>query len=205
MKNKNSIIILAIVLVIIGIVCAVYVCVGRNNTTGGIIAENQVRTKVSDNENIKNEVQDELELRGNAYNPEEGTDVNGNKLSTIVEAGKPMIVLYWNTKEESGMEAVKMLQKYYADYKDSVTFMLIVAMDNEEEDKTPAEEFIAENEIEIPVMYEVVLDPASTANEINNIPTLLVVNKHGEKINSMMDHITEDAIEANLDIIAENF
>ena len=184
MKKKIIIYVLIAVLFISAIVVTIVSRNGEKEELSTNLDKNIVQN------NTTPEV-DELELRG-------------DKFSGISEAGKPMIILYCNPKEESSMEAVKLLQSCYADYQEQVTFRVIVAMDNEEENGS-ADSFIAENNIEIPVMYELVFDPESTANEIDNIPTLLMVSKRGEKINTLIDHITEDAIKANLDILTENY
>lgn len=184
MKKK----IIIYLLIALLIVSAIVVTIVARNVEKEELPKNTIQNNVTPET-------DELELRG---------DMAGNKISAISEAGKPMIILYWNPKEESSMEAVKILQSFYANYNEQVTFRAIVAMDNEEE-KESAGNFIAENNIEIPVMYENIIDAESTANEISNIPTLLMVNKRGEKINTMIDHITADAVEANLDILAENY
>lgn len=184
MNKKIIICVLIVILFISAIVITIVARNGEKENLSTDLGENVVQNDITAE-------LDELELRG-------------DKFSGISEAGKPMIILYCNPKEESSMEAVKMLQNCYANYQEKVTFRVIVAMDNEEE-KGSADSFIAENNIEIPVTYELVIDSESTANEISNVPTLLMVNKRGEKINSLIDHITEDAINANLDILTENY
>lgn len=156
--------------------------------------------------NVDNRIE-ELELIGDKYKPEETMDKDGNTVSNELEEGRPMITLYWNTKEDSSKEALKILQIFYSQskYVEKINFSAVAVVENFEEEKSEIENFIAENNIEVPVVYKTATNSEGMENDIANIPTLLVVNKKGEVINNMMNNITADSIEANLDIISENY
>lgn len=173
------------------------------NISQNDIPKENLQSQEENNEEI-NAKMDALELSGNQYKPETVVDKEGNSLTANLEENKPMITLYWNTKEEASKEALKFMQEKYSAYKDRVTFTAIATLDNMEEEKPLVESFITENNIEIPIVYST-SDSSNTVNEIANIPTILVINKDGQVINTLINNITVDVIEANLDIITENF
>lgn len=208
MKKKIIIIVLIIALFAVAVGVNFIAMKQKQQNAPMNIAQNDIpkenlQVQEEDNEEI-NAKMDALELSGNQYKPETVVDKDGNSLTANLEENKPMITLYWNTKEEASKEALKFMQKKYSAYKDKVTFKAIATLDNMEEEKPFVESFITENNIEIPIVYST-SDSSNTVNEIANIPTILVINKDGQVINTLINNITVDVIEANLDIITENF
>lgn len=168
--------------------------------------ENKVNENITsqDNSDTNTVIQDdELDLTGDAYIAADAQDKDGNTITVKTENGKPMMMLFWNLTEENSMELLKDLQTYYDNYKDKVTFSAVAVVDFEQ--KADVEKFISENKIEVPVVYDSVDGSISKANNVSNVPTLLSINKKGEVINNLISNIDSDVIEANLDIISENF
>ena len=67
------------------------------------------------------------------------------------------------------------------------------------------EKYINENNISIPVVYDTKEGALVLENNITNFPTILMINKNGEIINTLTSEINDDIIEANLDILSENY
>lgn len=208
MKKKIIIIVLIIILFAVAVGVNFIAMKQKQQNAPMNISQNDIpkenlQSQEENNEEI-NAKMDALELSGNQYKPETVVDKEGNSLTANLEENKPMITLYWNTKEEASKEALKFMQEKYSAYKDRVTFTAIATLDNMEEEKPLVESFITENNIEIPIVYST-SDSSNTVNEIANIPTILVINEDGQVINTLINNITVDVIEANLDIITENF
>lgn len=217
MTKKRIIIgILIVLLLIAGIVVNIIAMQGRkqlseNNNMSTNFAENVnnsdenkvLNTTLADISNIISE--DELELGGDKYNSADVQDKDGNNVTLDVEENKPMVILFWNSAEESAVDALKILQSNLEKYGEKITFSAVAVVDNFEEAKQEIENVIAENEITIPVVYDTVEASLSTANNVSKIPSVVIVNKKGEIINTVTEDINQDVIEANLDIIAENF
>lgn len=217
MTKKRIIIgILIVLLLIAGIVVNIIAMKGRkqlseNNNMSTNVAENVnnssenkvLNTTLADVSNIISE--DELELGGDKYNSADVQDRDGNNVTLDIEENKPMVILFWNNTEEDAVDALKILQSNLEKYSEKITFSAVAVVDNSEEAKQEVENVIAENEITIPVVYDTVDASLSTANNVSKIPSVVIINKKGEIINTVTEDINQDVIEANLDIIAENF
>lgn len=157
------------------------------------------------NTDLTNITEEDLELSGEKYNVADVQDKDGNTTTLELEENKPMVMLFWNNTEDASMEALKNLQSFYDKYSEKITFASIVVADSFEENKSEVEKVITENEITIPVYYDTLDASASKANNVSNVPSLVMINKKGEKINTVTEDINTDVIEANLDILAENY
>lgn len=170
-----------------------------NNNT-----ENRVpNTTLADIANVI--LEDELELGGDKYNPADVQDKDGNTVTLETEENKPMVILFWNDTEEGAIDALKVLQDNTEKYGDKITFSAIAVVDNSEEAKQNIENIISENGITIPVAYDTIDASLSTANNVSKIPSAVIINKKGEIINTVTNDINQDVIEANLDIVTENY
>ena len=162
-----------------------------NNNT-----ENRVpNTTLADIANVI--LEDELELGGDKYNPADVQDKDGNTVTLETEENKPMVILFWNDTEEGAIDALK--------YGDKITFSAVAVVDNSEEAKQNIENIISENGITIPLAYDTIDASLSTANNVSKIPSAVIINKKGEIINTVTNDINQDVIEANLDIVTENY
>ena len=207
MKNKKTVItfVLIGVLLTLAIVVNIIALSGKNE-----IKENhQTQTNLSTEfENIvENNVitEEDLELVGEKYVPADVKDTNNNDTILEAEEDKPMILVFWNTSNVNSIEALKVIQSFYEKYNDNVKFSSVAVIDEFNENKEKVENFITENNITIPIMYDTVNNSLTTANNITKIPTILMINKNAEIINTLADEINEDIIEANLDILSENY
>lgn len=183
----------------------------ENNNISTNVAENVnsntenkvLNTSLADVSNIISE--DELELGGDKYNSADVQDRDGNNITLDTEENKPMVILFWNNTEASAIDTLKILQSNVEKYGEKITFSAVAVVDNSEEAKQEVEKVIEENDITMPVLYDTVDASLTTANNVSKIPSVVIINKKGEIINTVTDDINQDVIEANLDIIVENF
>lgn len=215
-KKRIIVFILIALLLISGIVVNIIAMQGRKeldkkDNISTNIAENVdnnienkvLNTSLADVSNIINE--EDLELSGDKYNSFDVQDKDGNTVKLGLEENKPMVLLFWNNIEEVSVDALKLLQGYVEKYGEKVTFSSVAVIENSDEEKQDVEKVISENEITIPIVYDTEDGAASKANNISKIPSIVMINKKGEIINTVSDDINEDVIEANLDILVENF
>lgn len=221
-KKRIVIFVLIALLLIAGIVVNIIAWKGRedikkeqNQSTN--IAENVDNTSENETSNntflnnslantdLNNITEEDLELSGDKYNLADVQDKDGNTTTLELEENKPMIMLFWNTTEDVSIETLKNLQSFYDKYSEKITFASIVVADSFEENKSDVEKVVAENEITMPVYYDTIDASASKANNVSNVPSLVMINKKGEKINTVTEDINTDVIEANLDILSENY
>jgi len=179
-----------------------------DNTSKKEDTQNVVKNEATNNEeNNENTMNEELELTGDKYNPADVIDKDGNTVTLETEENKPMVVLYWNAGNEGSIEALEVLQSFYDKYQEKVNFVAMAVVNNYEEEKANVETVLADKNITMLAYYDGVDGSSANANNVSNIPTLLVVNKNAEIINKVVDEVPKsaDAVEANLDIITENF
>jgi thiol-disulfide isomerase/thioredoxin len=126
-------------------------------------------------------------------------DENGNEISLDSFSGKPVFILFWKNEEDSE-KMLEILNKLYSSYSNKVTFLSIT----DYSEKNMASQYIAENNIQIPVYYE----QNSAANQAYNIsvyPSIVIKDKNNTIINVKEGLQDEDSILANLDILSENY
>ncbi len=147
-----------------------------------------------------------LELSGEKYSVSHLYDENNNEVTLDQYADKPMVLLFFNTKELKASDAILLLEENYEKYKSQINFVNIALIDGVVETKENIANYITDNSITMPVLY----DSEYTAKEeykVEKIPTFVFVNKNQEIINTIdeEENITQDVIEANLDILSENY
>lgn len=145
-----------------------------------------------------------LELTGNAYKPSVVQDKDGNETTLADFSDKPMVLLFFSTTEETSTESLEILKNYYEEYKNKINFVVVSVIDGVTETKETVEEYITSSNIQIPVVYDTNYT-AKEEYEISTVPTFVFVNKNQEVINKIEEDINDDVIEANLDILAENY
>lgn len=178
-----------------------------DNTTekGENVVKDEVTNNEENNENTMTE--EELELTGDKYIKADVIDKDGNTVTLETEENKPMVILYWNAENESSIEALEVLQSFYDKYQEKVNFVAMAVVNNYEEEKANVETILTDKNITMSAYYDGIDGSSANANNVSNIPTLLVVNKNAEIINKVIDEVpkSSDVVEANLDIITENF
>lgn len=202
MSNKKLIILGMAILIAAIVVWGVFIFTNKSNNNNVISnAENIENTNQSTNE-------DDLELHGELYSSSLIYDEENNKKELSEFSYKPMALFFFNTSEIDCYEIMEILQKNYDTYKEKVNFINIAVIDGVSETKGNVIEYVKSNNITMPVLYDTDYS-AKNEYEVNEIPTLVFINKHKEIINTVSkyknEEIDEDLIQANLDILSENY
>lgn len=116
------------------------------------------------------------------------------KLSEYSET--PIMLLFWNPENEDSVEVLKKVNTKYGDYKEKIKFLMISTS------KEIPEEI--KNEISMEIYYDLNNECQEKYN-VATIPTMVYIDDNNEVINAKSGVPSNDAIEANLDIISNNF
>ncbi len=108
---------------------------------------------------------------------------------------KPIMMIFWNSKNEDSVELIKRVDKLYDNYKDDVNFFLIST--DQEVNET------IEEEIEAPIYYDFYQE-ATRNLELDDIPAIVTIDKEGNIGNAKGGLASSDMLEANLDILTDN-
>ena len=94
-----------------------------------------------------------------------------------------------------------MLNSKYDEYKDKIIFLPISMSDGKVESIESVQEFLRVSEIPMEVYYDLDTNAASMYN-VKEIPTFVFIKKDNTVLNKMEGVKSEDAILANLQILA---
>ena len=186
MENKKIIILAIILVVIFMIICA---CELLFNSEKQIIKNDEeveeIEEEISKTKDIK------VTYKDITIYKEDGKE---EKLSDYKDM--PIMILFWNEKNEDSVEDLKKVDKLYSKYEDKIKFFMINTSDKTNEK--------LKNEISIEIYYDTYKE-AEKKYGIEEVPTLIYINKGNEVFNAKTGFTTVDALEANLDILSENF
>lgn len=186
MKDKKNIILLivAIVFVILAIYY-VYDVYKTNKEPKTIYSNNNVTQKTN-------------------YNNFKVYDKENKEVVLENYKDKPVVILFWQTSNSKSVELLKNINSKYEQYKDKIIFLPISMTDGKTESVGSVENFLAASEISIPVYYDLDKDAASIYT-ITEAPTFVFIKKDNTVLNKKEGTISEDALLASLDILAENY
>lgn len=109
---------------------------------------------------------------------------------------KPVMILFFNENNEDSIKVLKKVNEMYPYYKDKIEFFMI-NVSQEVNEKI-------EEEVELEIYYDF-YNEASRSYSISEYPSMIYIDKTNEVFNAKAGFTTTDALEANLDILAENF
>lgn len=223
MKEKKNIILLifAVIFFAIALIFFMWSFFGEHNTNiqiGDIIGNNSIiKNKEDANKNSDvNEVdretenisEDEIDNSGNveASNTQDVENVSYTDITVYSESnaevslsqysGKPVMLLFWSPENEDSVSVLKKVNGMHNNYTDKVEFLMIsTSKDISEELK---------NEISMDIYYDLNKEYQTKYN-VETIPTMIYIDKENTVMNAKSGMPSSDAIEANLDILADNF
>ena len=122
-------------------------------------------------------------------------DSTGNSIKLSDYKDSPIMVLFWNSENEDSVEMLNRINEQYDNYKEYIKFIAI-----QTGEQTTAEL----QDIKFPIYYDK-NEEIVKIYHIEELPTMLYINKENEIFNSKIGLTSVDALTANLDILAENF
>lgn len=228
MKGKKNIILLifAVILFIIALAFFMWSFFGEHNTNikfDGILEKEKssnndiAQNKVEKKNGTTNEEQEENgnEDEENVVNNEDGAEVSNtqdvenvsytditvfkedNTETTLSEfSGKPVMLLFWNSENEDSINVLKKVNEIYKNYDGKIEFLMVSTSKEIPEN--------LKNEISVNVYYDL-NNEYQTKYNVEIVPTMVYIDKENKIMNAKSGVPSSDAIEANLDILADNF
>lgn len=219
MKEKKNIILLifAIVFFIIAAIFFMWSFFGEHNINIEIddiidnntsLDSNRVQNKVEIDDKLNSDEVEEIDNSGNAEvsNTQDVenisyTDIivyneNNTEISLSEYAGKPLMLLFWNPENEDSVEVLKKVNEKHDKYTNKIEFLMVSTSKDIPE--------ALKNEISMNIYYDL-NNEYQTKYNVETIPTMIYIDKENSIMNAKSGVPSSDAIEANLDILADNF
>lgn len=195
MKDKKTVIFLVVAIIIF--ICALIFAVWSKNAIDNKNSNENEIEQIADttNTSTQEEVSQTKDLNA-VYEDFTTVDDEGKEIKLSDYKDQAVMVLFWNSENEDSIEMLKRVNAMYPKYKDTVKVLAI----NTKNEK----DLEILNEIEVPVYYDQNQEIVNQYN-ITELPAMLYINAQNEVFNSKTGLTTNDALEANFDILAENF
>ena len=195
MKNKKSIyfLIFAIIIFIVMLLFFIYVQFFEETKNSFEKVEKQeieVMNKMRE-ENIEEENKSITKDFEANYMDFMVFDKSGNSIRLSDYKDSPIMIVFLDDNEES-KEFFKNINEVYDNYKNIINFILITVGENEIENRN------------IPVYFDKEKEVVKEYN-ITEFPVMICLNRQNEIFNSKVGCPSKDALEANLDILSENY
>ncbi len=112
----------------------------------------------------------------------------------------PVMVLFWNSDNAESVEMLKRVNQLYEMYNNKIQFLAVSTQD------INIDAFIQQYswEVTMPIYFDLNQEYANTL-KIEELPAMLYINKENEVFNAKTGLTTNDALEANLDVLIENY
>ena len=158
----------------------------NNNDNINKILENVV---VLDEESETVDITD-VEYKDIALYKEDGTKV---ELSSFKD--KPVMILFWNKDNQDSVKVLEKVEEMHKKYEEKITFLMVdTAKEIDKEIK---------NAISMEIYYDFSGEAAKNYN-VDTVPSMIYIDKNNEILNAKKGFTTSDALEANLDLLADN-
>lgn len=182
--SKKSIIMLvcAIILLVGAVVFVVWV----NNSSVHQEEEKEVLNEVSDTRDIANARYSDFTV----YKADK-TEV---KLSDF--ESKATMLLFFNESSDESMQVLQKVEDMYKDYEDKINFIMINTAKEVNND--------LQKDYTLEIYYDFYEEAARNYN-VKTMPSMIYINDVQEVFNAKEGFTTTDALEANLDILSNNF
>ena len=123
-------------------------------------------------------------------------DENDNETQLSEFKDMPVMLLFFNKENEDSMKVLKKVEDVYKNFEDKIKFIMINTA--EEVDST------LKDEHKIKIYYDFYKAAARSYN-VNEVPSMIFINKDNEVFNAKSGLISSDALDANLNILIENY
>lgn len=123
-------------------------------------------------------------------------DVSGNKVKLSDYKNQAAMILFWNSNNADSVEMLRRVNAFSEKYAEKVKILAIDTLDENPEELLQG--------ITIPIYYDKDRSAQNNYN-ITELPSMVYINKENEVYNSKIGLTSIDALEANFDIMAENY
>lgn len=180
------------IFIIIGIcvaICVIIILIGNLLYSIGNKNANNMANTVIDEESKTKDIKD-VEYGEIVIYKEDGTEV---KLSD--SKGKPVMLLFWNEENEDSVAVLEKVESLYKNYNDVINFYMISTSQN------------VSKKIKEKLSIDIYYDVDGLAQEkynVEELPSMIYINRKNEVFNAKSGFTSTDALEANLEILYDN-
>lgn len=180
------------IFIIIGIcvaICVIIILIGNLLYNIGNKNANNMANTVIDEESKTKDIKD-VEYGEIVIYKEDGTEV---KLSD--SKGKPVMLLFWNEENEDSVAVLEKVESLYKNYNDVINFYMISTSQNVSQK--------IKEKLSIDIYYDVD-GLAQEKYNVEELPSMIYINRKNEVFNAKSGFTSTDALEANLEILYDN-
>lgn len=188
MKKNILIIVISLIIAVLCVGFFVYTLTLENTT----LEKEEVLKDVE----VKNEVSKTQDIENVNYNDTTLFKSDNTEVKISDYKDKPIMLLFFNEESEESIEVLKKVEELYPNYKDTIQFFMINTA------KEVNEEF--EKDYTLEIYYDFYEETAIKYN-VAQVPSMIYINELNEVFNAKEGFTTTDALEANLDILSNNF
>lgn len=183
MKKNTLIILISIIIFVVALAFFIYSSNVNENLTEeqNIVIEEEI-SKTKDIDDVK--YKDFIIYR---------SDNSEVKLSDYVDT--PVMLLFFSEENDDSMKVLKKVEEMYKNYEGKIQFLMINTAEEVNEN--------LKNEYTIEIYYDFYKEAARNYN-ITELPSMIYINELNEVFNAKAGFTTTDALEANLDILAND-
>lgn len=182
MKKNIIMLVFAIILIIVAVIFYVWVLnFNAKPQQEDVFVEEVSRTK---------DLED-VEYSECVFYKEDRSEV---KLSDYKD--KAAMILFWSPENEDSVAVLKKVDSMYEKYKDKINFFMINTSEKTDEN--------LKKEISMEIFYDLYKE-GSVKYNIEEIPSMIYITENNEIFNAKSGFTTTDALEANLDLISNNY
>lgn len=125
-------------------------------------------------------------------------DANGNAVQLRDMAGKPTVINFWATWCGYCVQEMPHFDKLYAEYGETVNFMMVDLTDGERETEKVAQAYIRQQGYTFPLYFDKEMS-AADAYRISSIPVTLFIDKEGKLAKKHLGAMDEETLRAYLE------
>lgn len=136
------------------------------------------------------------DLEGITYVDFSFEDNSGNLVKLSESKDMATVVCFWNPDNQDSVDVLKKIDAMNEKYEETIKFYMINTSDEMPED--------LKNGLSIDVYYDK-LKEGTSKFYITEVPSIIYIQKNNEVLHAKAGLTSTDALEANFDILSENF
>lgn len=192
MKEKNKLLIIILVLVVLIAGSAILYNVFKDRANGEPLPQTNSQ---SQNDNQNKETSDPLPAPDFTV-----FDKDGNEVTLSSLKGKPVVLNFWASWCGPCKIEMKDFDKAYSKYKDDVHFAMVNLTDGYRETIKTASKYVAEQGYSFPIYFDTEYE-ASNAYRVYSVPTTFFIDSDGNLVVYVNGLIDENTLQKGIDMI----
>ena len=131
------------------------------------------------------------------------TDSQGNSVKLSDSFGKPIVVNFWASWCGPCQNEMPEFNKVYAEFKDSVVFLMVDLVDGQQETTASGKAFVNKKGYTFPLYFDT-LGEASKTYKISSIPQTYFIDKDGLIVKSFIGGLNEKTLRQYIEMMTQD-